>query len=442
MASLLLGACHSSISQKDRPNILVIVADDMGYGDLGCFGAEDIQSPHIDQLAEEGVRFTNFHTTSSVCSPSRASMLTGKAPDKVGVPGVIRYNKSDSFGYFDPDAVTVADVLKNAGYQTALIGKWHLGEESPNLPNDRGFDHYKGWLVGMTDYYKHERYGKNWMRENKMPIVPKGHVTDLFTDWTIDYINQSSDEPFCLFLHYTAPHSPLQPPQEYYEKVKAREKGIGDKRAKYVALVEHMDDGIAKVIQSLKDNRKYENTLILFLSDNGGALHHGASNGDLAGMKGDLLEGGVRVPFIANWPGVIKRGQVSNKLLSITDLMPTLSELAQTDISHIKGLDGHSLTPVLNGKDAFPEERSIVYVRRGNNKLCSIGNAFYAIQKGEWKLVQNAACEPFVFYNMKDDKEESKPVLPEELPKKYKKFEKALKKHIVQTSNTPWQKGD
>ncbi|MCT4586868.1 MAG: sulfatase-like hydrolase/transferase [Carboxylicivirga sp.] len=442
MASLLCGACHVCISQEERPNILVIVADDMGYGDLGCFGADDIQSPTLDKLAKEGMRFTNFHTTSSVCSPSRASMLSGKSPDKVGVPGVVRYNKSDSFGYFAPEAVTVADVLKEAGYKTVLIGKWHLGEESPNQPNDRGFDYYKGWLVGMTDYYKHERYGKNWMRENKTPIVPKGHVTDLFTDWTIDYINKSNDEPFCLFLHYTAPHSPLQPPQDYYEKVKAREKGIDDKRAKYVALVEHMDDGIANVIQSLKDKKKYENTLILFLSDNGGALHHGANNGELAGMKGDLLEGGVRVPFIASWPKVIKPGHINDELLSITDLMPTMAEIAHSDISHIKGLEGHSLIPVFKGESKLPHDRSIVYVRRGNNKLCSIGNVFYAMQKGDWKLVQNAACEPFVFYNMKEDKEESKPILPEELPKKYKKFEKALKKHIVQTSTIPWQKGE
>ncbi|PWJ41924.1 sulfatase family protein [Sediminitomix flava] len=431
---------HCSYSQgQERPNILVITADDLGYGDLSSYGAQDIKSPNIDQIAQKGILFTNFHTTSSVCSPSRASMLTGKSPDKVGVPGVVRHNSSNSFGYLSENVTTIGDLFKDQGYQTAMIGKWHLGDEAPNLPNDRGFEFYKGWLVGMTDYYKHERYGQNWMRENKTPIVPEGHVTDIFTDWTIDFIKEKRNEPFCLFLNYTAPHSPLQPRQDYLDKVLKENPNIDEDRAKYVGLVEHMDKSIGDIISTLEDTGQLKNTLILFLSDNGGALRHAASNANLKGQKGDMYEGGVRVPLIAMWEGQIQANQKTDHYAAITDLYPTLATAAQISEAHwADGIDGINQMELFKEGTPTISDRTVFYMRRGNNSACVDGTICYAIQKGKWKLVQNSACEPFVFYDMIADPEETNPIPTDKMPKKFKNFQKEMRKHLVKVGATPW----
>ncbi|NME71016.1 sulfatase family protein [Flammeovirga aprica] len=435
LALLLFGAL--SVTAQNKPNFLIIVADDLGYGDLTCYGAKDIQSPTIDKIANEGALFTNFHTTSSVCSPSRASMYTGKYPDLVGVPGVVRANPANSYGFFDPKATTIMDVMKANDYSTALIGKWHLGHEAPNLPNNRGFEFFHGWLVGMTDYYEHVRYNENWMRKNEEKIEPEGHCTDLFTDWTLDYLDTKKNDPFCLFLTYTAPHSPLQPPAEYYEKVKAREKGISDKRAKYVALVEHMDDQIARVIKKLEDNKQLDNTVIMFVSDNGGAENHGADNGVLSGQKGDLLEGGLRVPFIIRWGDKIKKGQVTDHYMSVTDFFPTMTSMA--GINYEGDLSGIDQTKFLLKGEIEKADRTDIGVRRGNRSDCVDGTVFYSVQKNGWKYMQNSACQPFVFYDMKKDMKEQNPIPADKLPKKKKNFDKILKKHIIETGGVSWK---
>ncbi len=202
---------------KCRPNILLIVVDDLGYGDLSSYGAKDLRTPHIDGFISEGMRFDNFYSNSPVCSPTRASMLTGRYPDMVGVPGVIRTDSDDSFGYLDNKAVLLPAVLKNAGYHTAMVGKWHLGLESPNLPNERGFDYFYGFLGDMMeDYYTHRREGFNYMRLNDKEIDPKGHAKDIFGVAANDYLKgrAGSDEPFFLYLAYHAPHPPIQPPKQ------------------------------------------------------------------------------------------------------------------------------------------------------------------------------------------------------------------------------------
>ena len=231
----------SGLSQSKRqPNIIFILADDLGYGDLSYLGSKDIKTPNIDQLAAKGMKLTNFYANSTVCSPSRASLLSGRYPDQVGVPGVIRQNKADSWGYMTENVVLLPAVLKTKGYQTALIGKWHLGFEKPNLPNDKGFDLFKGFLGDMMDdYYTHLRGGVNWMRENEKEIEPVGHATDIFTGWTIDYLSKQKNNsaPFFLYLAYNAPHFPIQPPAENLKIVKERELGIDDARAKNAALV-------------------------------------------------------------------------------------------------------------------------------------------------------------------------------------------------------------
>jgi len=198
-----------------KPNILMILVDDLGYGDLSSYGAKDLRTPNIDSLISAGMRFDNFYANCPVCSPTRASLLTGRYPDLVGVPGVIRTHITNNFGYLATQAILLPTLLKRVGYHTAIVGKWHLGLVSANTPNERGFDHFHGFLGDMMDdYYTHRRYGFNYMRLNGEEINPKGHATDLFTQWSIDYIRQrsKSNQPFFLYLAYNAPHTPIQPP--------------------------------------------------------------------------------------------------------------------------------------------------------------------------------------------------------------------------------------
>ena len=227
-ASRLTQPSEAAEGSAAKPNILVILVDDLGWGDLGCYGAPDLKTPNIDRLAAEGMRFDNFHASCPVCSPTRAALLTGRYPDLVGVPGVIRTHANNSWGHLSAGAVLAPQVLKKAGYTSAIIGKWHLGLRSPNTPTERGFDFFHGFLGDMMDnYVTHRREGQNYIRLNTEVIDPPGHATDLFSDWACEYLKQrKAGEPFFLYLAYNAPHGPLQPPAEYLDRVKAREPGI------------------------------------------------------------------------------------------------------------------------------------------------------------------------------------------------------------------------
>mgnify|MGYP000734169430 FL=1 len=226
---LYLGFFFLSINlhSQERPNIIFILADDLGYGDLSSYGAKDIKTPQIDKLAKGGITFTRAYANSTVCSPSRASILSGNYPDFVGVPGVIRDMPDNTWGNLKDDIVTLPEALQKLNYSTALIGKWHLGYKNPDLPNNRGFDYFKGFVGDMMDdYYTHRRAGVNWMRENTKEISPKGHATDLFTNWTLDFLDKQKgqENPFFLFLTYNAPHDPVQPPKQWLSKIQQREK--------------------------------------------------------------------------------------------------------------------------------------------------------------------------------------------------------------------------
>ena len=194
-----------------QPNVLVILVDDLGFGDLSSYGATDLRSPHIDELVRRGMRFDHFYANCPVCSPTRASLLSGRYPELVGVPGVIRTHAADSWGFLDPSVTLLPQVLKDAGYDTAIVGKWHLGLRDPNLPNQRGFDLVHGFLGDMMDdYFTHLRHGNNYMRRNENEIHPDGHATDLFSDWACDYLEtRSGEKPFFLYLAYNAPHTPI-----------------------------------------------------------------------------------------------------------------------------------------------------------------------------------------------------------------------------------------
>jgi arylsulfatase A-like enzyme len=423
-------------TESGKPNIVMILVDDLGYGDLSSYGATDLKTPNIDALVAGGIRFDNFYANCPVCSPTRASLLTGRYPDLVGVPGVIRTHITNSWGHMAPQAVLLPKLLKPAGYRTAIVGKWHLGLASPNTPNERGFDHFHGFLGDMMDdYYKHRRHENNYMRLNNEEIDPDGHATDLFTQWATDYIKQraKSDQPFFLYLAYNAPHTPIQPPVDWIERVKAREPGISDKRAKLVALIEHLDDGIGKVIALLKDCGMSDNTLVIFTSDNGGQLNVGANNGPLRAGKQDMYEGGIRVPMCAVWPGKIKPGSRSERTALTMHLFPTICEAAGANID--QQIDGRSILPTLLGRSQPAEDRFLFWVRREGGHYG--GRAYYAVRYGDYKLVQNSPFEPMQLYNLRGDPQEQNP-----LDKKHRMYQKlfaALRNHIIEAGAVPWE---
>ncbi len=438
---LFLGfVCALGSALGKKPNLLFILVDDLGFGDLSSHGAKDMRTPHVDALMEAGMRFDNGYANCPVCSPTRASLMTGRYPDLVGVPGVIRTHAQNNWGFFDPAAVTLPDMLNKAGYHTALVGKWHLGLESPNTPNERGFDHFHGYLGDMMDdYYKHRRHGINYMRLNGKEIHPKGHATDLFTQWSIDYLKERSakpDEPFFLYLAYNAPHTPIQPPKEWIEKVKARESGISDKRAKLVALIEHMDEGIGKVMEAIKANGQDASTLVVFTSDNGGQGNVGATNGPYRGAKQDMYEGGIRVPTCAVWPGKIEAGSRTMAHSLTMDWYPTLCEAAGVGIEH--EIEGKSLLSVLRQTGAMAPRDHTIWVRREGGQRYG-GQDYYAIRKGPWKYVQNTPFEPMQLYHLGNDRKEASDVAPKN-PKVARELREKLMRHFQKAGRVPWQR--
>lgn len=420
----------------EKPNIIVIMVDDLGYGDLSFNGGTDIRTPHIDQLFEKGMHFRNFYANCTVCSPTRASLMTGCYPDMAGVPGVIRTHDNNSWGYLREDLDVLPAVLKKAGYTTALIGKWHLGLASPNTPNKRGFEFFHGFLGDMMDdYLTHLRHEINYMRLNDQEIHPEGHATDLFTQWSVDYLalRKQDKKPFFLYLAYNAPHFPIQPPEEWFEKVKKREPQVSEKRAKNIAFVEHLDHGIGKVMDALESLNLDKNTLVIFTSDNGGHLPSGASNGVLRGGKQDMYEGGIKVPAVFVWPDIIQPGTVTDNLGLTMDIFVTLCEI--TGVSPVHQPDGISLLPVISGKTQATDDRTIYFMRRegGNyNGMC-----YYAARKGNLKLVQNTPFEPIQWFDMAKDPLEQSP-LKGNSPE-CKQLQNDLAQHIRRSGTIPWQ---
>lgn len=429
----------SGALQAAQPNFLLILADDHGYGDVSAYHASDVRTPNIDRIGQEGLLFTAVRANCTVCSPSRAALLTGRYADRVGVPGVIRTQPENSWGYFKPGAPTIADELKRAGYHTGIIGKWHLGLESPNTPNERGFDHFHGFLGDMMDSYTtHLRHGNNYMRHNTETIDPKGHATDIFTNWAGDYLRErakSKDKPFFLYLAYNAPHFPIEPPAEWLAKIKAREPQLDEKRAMNVAFVEHLDDRIGQVLAVLKEVGLEENTVVVFSADNGGSVPHAQNNDPWRGGKQDHYDGGLRVPFLMRWPAQIKPGSRSDYQGLNFDLFPTFLELAGAKPS--PELDAVSLVPILKG-GTITTPRDLYFVRRESGKTYG-GKNYEALIRGDWKLMQNDPYSPLELYNLKNDPQEQTNVATK-APKVLNEMAEALRKHIQRGGSTPWQR--
>jgi arylsulfatase A-like enzyme len=385
-------------STPARPNVLLIMLDDLGYADLGCQGSTEIITPHIDALARSGVRFTAGYVPSSVCGPSRASMLTGVPSAQFGVAG----NSDAEYGV--PHAFPlIPELLRQAGYATHAVGKWHLGQHSADqTPMARGFDSFLGLLGGSSSFFPFSKGGETWNRErNKTPhqrdhqvlgigdLPADTYVTDLYTDEAVRLIQQSGERPFFMYLAHTAPHAPLQAPDAYIE----RNMHIADEnRRKFAAMMTAVDDGIGRIVTALKATNQYERTLIVFLSDNGGPTRVTTSlNTPFRGVKGDVWEGGVRVPFMVSWPGVVRSETVLDVPVSSLDLMPTILALAgRQPPPHAVGVD---IMPWLRGERAGALHEQLVFWRAGGR----------AIRRGDIKLVTDARGTKAELFNLIDN---------------------------------------
>lgn len=424
-----------------KPNILLILADDHGYGDISLHGGPHLQTPHIDRIAGDGVRFSQFYANSSVCSPSRAALMTGRYPDRVGVPGVIRTHAHDNWGYFRQDAVTLPTMLKRAGYRTSIVGKWHLGLEPENHPCRRGFDYFRGFLGDMMDdYYTHLRHGFNYMRLDQAEIHPEGHATDLFTRWAIEVIREqaNSDQPFFLYLAYNAPHTPIQPPEEWIERVRQREPEASPERVQYVALVEHMDAGIGQVLDALQQTGQLSDTLVIYTSDNGGQGNVGAYNGPYRGNKGDMYEGGIRVPACAMWPGRIPQGAVTDQVALLMDLFPTLCALTGVDVDH--QIEGSSILPTLCGDQQDLAGRALYWLRR-EGTMRFLGLCQHAVRCGDLKLLHNSPFDPLELFHLGEDPGERTDLANGD-PESFKKMAQLLQREIQPAGAIPWLKSE
>lgn len=394
--------CASPSVPPELPNVLLIVADDLGYGDLGCYGSTVHETPHIDALAANGMRFTDFHSAGAMCSPTRASLLTGCYPQRFGTAfdGALSGANGRSDG-LPLEAVTVAEALKESGYATACFGKWHLGYEAPLLPNRQGFDVFRGLLSGDGDFHTHvDRSGNEDWFHNEELVKEDGYTTDLLTRHAVDFIEARKDGPFFLYLPHLAIHFPWQGPDDpphrqagqSYHKDKWGIIPDPENVASHVkAMVESLDEGVGRLMEVLRRLSLDDNTLVIFTSDNGGYLNYGtrfqniSSNGIYRGQKTELYEGGHRVPMIASWPGRIEPG-VSDALTHSNDLMPTLLALAGVEAPDHDGVDWGPLLmegKALPDRQLFWRTRSAHAVRSGAWKLCAVDQRVELYHLGE-----------------------------------------------------------
>ncbi|MEM7220009.1 MAG: sulfatase-like hydrolase/transferase [Pseudomonadota bacterium] len=440
-----------TVTPRTPPNIVLILTDDQGLGDVSYAGlATDIETPALDALAAEGMRLNNFYANSSVCSPTRAAILTGRYPSLVGVPGTVARNVDTNMGYFTPNGATLPELLTTAGYTTALIGKWHLGDhkvDPRNTPNERGFQLFRGLLGAAMDYYTHDGSKFGWpgddiLRLNADPIPAAEHVgihtTDLLTTWTQEFLAEQATNgtaPFFLQLAYTSPHDPVQPPEDVLAAVEAREPGIDSERAALVALMEHTDQSVAAVVQALKDHGFYDNTVVVYASDNGGYLRFAANNGPYRGGKLDMYEGGIRVPGVVSWPGRITPNSTSDAVLTTMDLYPTLAEIAGATFE--QPIDGLSMVDTLRETGVEPAPRDLVFENR-STFLIDRWQMIYALRRGDWKLVQDAPGGTFELYNLASDPYETVDLAATE-PSMFGELMAALDAHRTQAAAIPWQ---
>jgi len=374
-----------------RPNFLFILADDLGYGDVGCYGCPDIQTPHLDRLAAQGMRFTDFYAAAPVCSPTRAALMTGRNPARAGVENALTYQEKGAG--LAPGGATLASRLRDAGYTTGLSGKWHLGYDTGRRPMQQGFDHFFGLLGGNHHYFAHmDRIGVPDLWLGDEPVRRAGYTTDLLTDDAVAFLGRHRDRPFFLYLSHAAPHFPWQGPDDADRVVKPKHPSWQTgSRDTYVAMVERMDEGIGRVLDELKRLGLDAGTLVVFTSDNGG--HTYSRNAPLAGEKATLWEGGIREPCIARWPGVIPAGTTSAQVGVTMDWTATF--LALAGAAPPEPLDGIDLMPALRS----PQHNvpRTLYWRRVKGRYRRNVLEQRAVRDGPWKYLEEPDGRPHLF---------------------------------------------
>jgi len=403
------------------PNILLIVSDDQGYRDLGCFGSEEVKTPHLDRLAKGGIKLTSFYVAWPACTPSRGALLTGRYPQRNGIYDMIR-NEAPDYGYqykpgeyeatferiggMDTREVLLPKILKQAGYVSGIFGKWDLGVHKRFLPLARGFDDFYGFVNTGVDYYTHERYGVPSMyRNNKPTIVDKGtYCTDLFEREAVRFLKDNHRKPFFLYVPFNAPHgasnldpmirSGAQAPAKYkdmYPKLQAQldtqkrtrygktftVPNRAARRLEFVGSISAMDASIGKLLDLLDEYKIADNTIVIFFSDNGGG--GAADNKPLRGAKGQMFEGGIRVPCIVRWPGKLPADTTSDEFLTSLEIFPMLCAATDTIVPKNVKLDGFDMLPILLGKQKSP--RREMFWQRRNDKGARVGN---------WKWVESS----------------------------------------------------
>ena len=423
----------STQEKTKKPNFVLIMADDLGYSDISCYGSRTIHTPYLDRLAAEGMRFMDYHSNGAVCSPTRAALLTGKYQQRTGIEGVITAAYHRKVGLALKE-ITLAEALKKEGYVTGMFGKWHLGYAEKYNPCHQGFDEFKGYVSGNVDYFSHidqEGYFDWW--KNTTLKDDKGYSTDLVTRYGIDFIKRHKKEPFFLYLPYETPHYPYQgrhsKPFRTKGSKKASNKAVPADSIPgiYKEMVEVMDGDIGRIIQVLKDMHLTGKTFVFFCSDNGGVRNYGQHNLPLRGWKGQLYEGGHRVPAIAWWPGKIRAGVKSDETIMSMDIFPTFLDLANE--TPMKELDGISFKEILLKEGTMPE-RSLFW-RFHHVKV---------IRQGDWKLIipeTKTIQNNIELYNLKNDLSETKnlaaqkPEVVKTLQEKLNKWEKEVTKGVT-----------
>ena len=395
-----LSACTGIAQEEQKPNFIIILADDLGYADVGFTGSTQIKTPHIDAIANDGIVFTDGYVSAPVCSPSRAGLLTGRNQVNFGYDN----NLSEPLKQFNGDysglpveEKTIADRLGDLGYVNGIIGKWHLGEAEHFHPTKRGFDEFWGYLAGGHNYFPAKTSNKKYNRplvSNYKEPQPITYLTDNKGDECVDFIKRHKDEPFFLYASFNAPHAPMQATEEDLKLYSHIE---DEKRRTYAAMVHRLDVNIGRMVDELKKQGIYENTVIVFFSDNGGPdTNNGSINAPYNGRKGILLEGGVRVPFTMSYPAKLKPGTYNN-VISALDLTPTFVELAGGKITKKDKFDGVNIFPYITNKIEGHPHETLMW-----RFTISAG-----IRKGNWKLVRLPDRMPMLFDLEKDPSEQN-----------------------------------
>jgi N-acetylgalactosamine-6-sulfatase len=352
------------------------MADDLGYGDLGCYGCTDIRTPAIDNLAAEGVRFTTFYANAPECTPTRTALLTGRYQHRVGglecalgignvgrYDDAIRLRETNDLG-LPRDQMSIARILKDAGYATAICGKWHLGYEPKFFPLRHGFDYWFGPVGGAVDYFYYCEYtGQPALYLNDRPIKREGYLTDLITDEAVEFIQRSRNTPFFLYIPYTAPHTPYQGPEDKKPEPIPQADYSKGSRTTYAAMVECMDRGIGRILRALEDKKVADNTLVIFMSDNG--ANKTGRNLPFSGYKGNLFEGGIRVPCIIKWPGVLAESTVSNQPCMTMDFSRSIVRIARAKPPGNRPFDGMDILQVIQTNRPVNKRTLFWRARRG-----------------------------------------------------------------------------